>query len=417
MASIMKNLISKSFYKATQDSPTVVLRCTYLMILGVLLLPYHLLISCKSSIKTNYDLSTDQGTYYEKLTDLPGYYAWMLTHLPKEDGSHGSTIKCSATHIGDNIFLTAAHCFMDPHSGTYNPPVSMELIVRIHDKKLKRKLGIVPSYGPSDMIQPIKTIDPNIKSEDLIINELVDVVIHPQYIKDEDDHKYEEYDIAIFKLRFHKNDIAQIYAKADLPVDKELHHSHLYGQKVWLAGKGKNRIVSRDKEERGFFGGYVRIEDADLTQRFSNKFGIKDQRSIFYINNTTELENGNGFLLGVLPNSLLPEEIKGVCQGDSGSGVIKKNSSKKIVVGVMAGNFVEYFNLEDLEDLETSCVSVGMVVDVHHHLSFINSSIRELNRREKQSPIRGSYDPTSTSPEYDTHSDDEVFATGEDDFF
>ena len=142
MTSYNEDLRSKSFYKAAQDSSTVVLRSTYLMILVVLVLPYHLLISCKSSIKTDHDLSTDQGIEYQKITDLPGYFAWLLTHLPQEDGSHGSTGKCGATHIGDNFFLTVAHCFIDS-GDTYTPPVSMELIVRIHEchTQVKCSLG------------------------------------------------------------------------------------------------------------------------------------------------------------------------------------------------------------------------------------------------------------------------------------
>ena len=334
------------------------------------------------------EFSMDQAERY------PGFYVRLVIKA----GSNEQATRCTGTHLGQGVILTAAHCLVH----TDNSDRSKRMIIKRVDYITKKSDGSKEIASLSE-------------------SQILGIKVHP---------KYEQ--IVFGTMLF--DDIALMFTRppadkpfadhAKLPRSEYLHYSQITGD-VMMYGDGIPRDKLDQNPQPRFFGGAVldsdpysgvhpdalaslrQVKDLDdlagtiraklneylgsnysTSSRFSIRRKDHDKRQAAGLPHTKLSLNAEGY-------KEREGYVRGTCKGDSGGSAIRQMAGENIVVGVTSATLMH----EDCYDwVETDCCSKAEFANVYAYLDWIGS---EFQARELTWP------PFGTLTDEERKSDDQ----------
>lgn len=317
-------------------------------------------------------LSVNGGTAINAHKDQPDFF--VRFYYTKKGGGENSTGRCSGTHVGYGVILTAAHCVI---STAENGAVSENRLTRIEYKY----------FNGSDYEMRRHKFKPD--GSDYTIRAHSNYEILPIQGRYKGAFLFD--DIALIMTELDQDHERPIRGYAYLPTPAYITEAQIgglvtiYGDghlkdnktkryygKVILDAKKYAGIYPNNKLLNDVIGGLSGISIRNMTL---------DELVIRNFSERLWQRKWQGERPSAVPTKLSfdarentsPGYLRGICKGDSGGGSIKQWNNQSLVVGITSAAAM---NLKCMRWQQQHCCQVGELVHVRAYIAWIGSQFQ-----------------------------------------
>ena len=319
--------------------------------------------------RTSYELKVDGGTAITKPKDFPDFFVRFFVEKP-----NGNMGRCSGTHLGYGVILTAAHCVISTDSNGVMTKVKLKIV----EYKIKKENRYV-------------------LRKQKIAQDKYSIVVHPNYetlpTKGAGIGTFLFDYIALILTDLNKDHNYPIQGYGLLPMAEYIEENQIGGL-VTIYGDGYPR---RHAGSSTRYYGKVVLDQHKYTGIYPHNELLNDFLKLFsglrYFRSNLSWEQQiiqnisprlwerklEGERANAVPTKLsldvsrqAPQAgyLKGICQGDSGGGSIQAWGGKNLVIGVTSASVMD---LECRHWARDHCCAKGELVYVRAYLNWISS--------------------------------------------